>query len=650
MRKTLYALCAVITLMSCARMGSPDGGWYDDTPPRVIGATPADKGTNINSRRINIYFDEFIKLQDAQNKVIISPPQIEQPEIKDGGHRISVQLKDSLKANTTYTIDFGDAIVDNNENNPMGNYAYCFSTGDHIDTMEVSGYVLNAEDLEPIKGILVGLYDNLSDTIFRHEPMVRISRTDGRGHFNIKGVAPRTYRAYALKDADNDFVYNQKSEAIAFSHDTFEPSWKPDTRQDTIWRDSLHIDNIIRVPYTHFLPDDITLLAFTALQTDRYLLKTERQEPERMTFYFSYGNPELPIIRGLNFESDSAFILEASQQQDTLTYWLRDTALVNQDTLRFEMQYLMSDSTGQLFNQVDTLELLPKMSYEKRMKAQQKELEKWEKEQQKKKKRGEPYDSIPPRKPLEVKFSALGSIAPDQHLSIEMPAPLLQVDTAAIHVRMKVDSLWTDQPCTLTASSSVRRYDLQTKWLPGNEYIVDIDSGAFVSIYGVVSNLIKQSIKVKAIEEFGTIAVDVSGISDVADTAIVVQLLNQQDKPVCQQRCHGGSVHFRNVPPSKYYLRAFVDQNGNGRWDTGDYDADLQAEAVYYYPEEIEGKAKWDLKRQWNISSTPRYRQKPAAITKQKGDKEKQKLQNRNAQRAKQLGIEYIQNKTGVKL
>ena len=310
----------------------------------------------------------------------------------------------------------------------------------------------------------------------------------------------------------------------------------------------------------------------------------------------------------------------------------------------------MSDSTGQLFNQVDTLELLPKMSYEKRMKAQQKELEKWEKEQQKKKKRGEPYDSIPPRQPLEVKFSASGSIAPDQHISIEMPAPLLQVDTAAIHVRMKVDSLWNDQHCTLTASSSVRRYDLQTEWLPGNEYIVDIDSGAFVSIYGVVSNLIKQPIKVKALEEFGTIAVDVSGISDVADTAIVVQLLNQQDKPVCQQRCYGGSVLFRNVPPSKYYLRAFVDQNGNGRWDTGDYDADLQAEAVYYYPEEIEGKAKWDLKRQWNISSTPRYRQKPAAITKQKGDKEKQKLQNRNAQRAKQLGIEYIQNKTGVKL
>ena len=315
-------------------MGQPDGGWYDDTPPRVIGATPADKATDVSAKKINIWFNEYIKIQDAQNKVIVSPPQLEQPEIKDNGRRIVVELKDSLKPNTTYTIDFGDAISDNNEGNPMGNYTYSFSTGDHIDTLEVSGYVLNAEDLEPIKGIQVGLYDDLSDTIFRQKPMIRISRTDSRGHFTIKGVAPGTYRCYALQDADGDFVYNQKSEQLAFSHQTFEPSWKPDTRQDTIWRDTLHIDNILRIPYTHFLPDDITLLAFAAEQTDRYLLKTERQEPNKFSFYFSYGNPELPVIRGLNFLSDSAFVMEASARRDTLTYWLRDTALVNQDTLR----------------------------------------------------------------------------------------------------------------------------------------------------------------------------------------------------------------------------------------------------------------------------------------------------------------------------
>ena len=387
MKKLLYLLVVSCCLLvvGCARMGNPDGGWFDDTPPRVIGSSPADKSTNVKTRRIVINFNEFIKLEDAQNKVIVSPPQLETPEIKAAGKRIIVELKDSLKENTTYTIDFSDAISDNNEGNPMGNYTFTFSTGEQIDTLEAAGYVLNAENLEPVKGILVGLYDNLSDTIFRKEPMIRISRTDSRGHFAVKGVAPGTYRAYALQDADDNFVYSQKSEMLAFNHNTFEPSWKPDTRQDTIWLDSLHIDNIVRVPYTHFLPDDITLMGFTAVQDNRYLIKTERSEPEKLGFYFTYGDSLPPVLRGLDFPSDSAFIVEASPRNDTIYYWLRDTALVNRDTLTIEAQYMMTDSAGVLVSKTDTLEFTPKVPYEKRLKAKEKEMEKWLKEQEKKK-------------------------------------------------------------------------------------------------------------------------------------------------------------------------------------------------------------------------------------------------------------------------
>ena len=198
MRRLLYLLAIGCWLLiaGCARMGSPDGGWYDDTPPYVVSSTPEDGATFVETRRIVINFNEYIKLQDAQSKVIISPPQLEIPEIKEGGKRIIVELKDSLKQNTTYTIDFGDAISDNTEGNPMGNYAFTFSTGSRIDTLQVSGYVLSAENLEPVKDVLVGLYDDPSDTVFTSKPMTRISRTDSRGHFCIKGVAPGTYRAY----------------------------------------------------------------------------------------------------------------------------------------------------------------------------------------------------------------------------------------------------------------------------------------------------------------------------------------------------------------------------------------------------------------------------------------------------------------------
>ena len=191
---------------SCARMGSPDGGWYDDTPPYVVSSSPADGGVNVTGKKVTINFNEFIKIENAQEKVIVSPPQLEQAEIKAQGKRIIVELKDSLKENTTYTVDFSDAITDNNEGNPMGNYTFSFSTGDHIDTLEVSGYVLNAEDLEPVKGMLVGLYPyDAPDSAFHKEAMMRVSRTNGAGKFTIKGVAKGSYRVFGLNDADGDF-------------------------------------------------------------------------------------------------------------------------------------------------------------------------------------------------------------------------------------------------------------------------------------------------------------------------------------------------------------------------------------------------------------------------------------------------------------
>ncbi len=150
------AMLLMLLVVSCARMGNPDGGWFDETPPKVVSASPEDRGTNVRSKRIFINFDEFVTISNPTQNVVISPPQIEAPEIKGQGKRISVELVDSLKPNTTYTIDFSNAISDNNEGNPLGNYTYSFSTGDHIDTLEVSGYVLQADNLEPVKGILVG--------------------------------------------------------------------------------------------------------------------------------------------------------------------------------------------------------------------------------------------------------------------------------------------------------------------------------------------------------------------------------------------------------------------------------------------------------------------------------------------------------------
>ena len=440
----LFAALALFALLlgSCARMGQPDGGWYDETPPHVIAAMPADRGVNVGTKKVTIFFDEYIKLENASEKVVVSPPQLEQPEIKTAGKRIEVKLVDSLKANTTYTIDFSDAITDNNESNPLGNYTYSFATGPQIDTLEVAGTVLQADNLEPVKGTLVGLYAQLEDSCFTTMPMLRVARTDSRGRFIIRGVAPGTYRVYALADADGNYIFSQKSEQIAFSRDTIAPYVTDATRQDTIWQDSLRIKDIKRVGYRRFMPDNIVLRAFNETMTDRYLIKSERAEANNFKLYFSYGDSIMPEIEGLNFDAADAFITETSPRRDTITYWLRDTALVNRDTLDIRLTYNMTDSVGQLVTQTDTLQLLSRQPYERRMKDMRKEVEEWQKKQEKLKKKGEPYDSIMPAKSLEINLNAPSELPPDRNIRFSFKTPLANVDTSLIHLYAKHDTLW----------------------------------------------------------------------------------------------------------------------------------------------------------------------------------------------------------------
>lgn len=650
---TILCLLALTLFASCARMGNPDGGWFDETPPKVIGASPADKGVNVKSRNVKINFDEYVKIDNATENVIVSPPQLTTPEIKAAGKSIDVKLLDSLKANTTYTIDFSDAISDNNEGNPLGNYTYSFSTGAEIDTMEVSGYVLSADNLEPVKGILVGLYSNQADSAFQKLPMLRVSRTDSRGHFIIKGVKNGTYRVYALQDVDGNYMFNQKSEKLAFLHNPITTSLKPDVRQDTLWTDSLHIADIKRHDYIHFLPDNVTLSAFTELQTDRYLLSVTRKEANHFVANFSYGNSELPKIKGLNFNEKNAFIAIPNVKRDTISYWLRDSALINQDTLRMEINYLKTDSLGKLVAQRDTMEVLSKQPFEKRMKAAQKELEKWQKAQEKAKKKGDPYQAVKPKESIRLNVNAPTELDPDKNIPISVDAPLEKVDTSKIHLYTKIDTLWykakysfrplahRDVNGKLVRSDSLKYgmdYELVGEWRPGQEYSLEMDSTAFVDIYGNVSGKNKHGFKVKSDDEYSTLTISLLGMEG---KHCILQLLDKSDNVMKELSAENGQAEFFYLAAGDYYLRMFVDRNNNGIWDTGDFTTGTQPEEVYYYPSKIECKAKWDVRESWNPTEKPLYLQKPREITKQKADKQKT-VKRRNADRAKKLGIEYI--------
>ena len=628
-------LMLVIIGYSCASMGTPDGGPYDEMPPKFVGSTPRIYAVNAKNQKLELEFDEFIKLEKASEKVVVSPPQLDQPEIKVLGKKVVVELIDTLKDSTTYTIDFSDAIVDNNEGNPMGHFTYSFSTGSSIDTMEVSGTVLNAADLEPIKGIQVGLHKNLNDSAFTKLPFDRVSRTDSRGHFSIRGVAPGKYRIYALMDGNQNYQFDSKTEAIAFSDSIIIPSMMPATRQDTIWKDTLTIDTIKTIGYTRFMPDDIILRVFKEENTRQYFSRGQRDKENHFVLKFSAKADTLPILTGLNFDATDAFIVEPNAGNDSICYWIKDSLVYQMDTLQLKMDYLYTDSLNQLVPKTDTIYLANKLTRAQKEKLAKKEAEEKEKERKKKERKGEKVGPEPTPF-LNMKVDAPSTFDINKNIVLSFEEPVVRMDTSAIHVNVKVDTLWVKTPFLLVADSVVpRQYEILASWEPEKEYQLQIDSAAITGLYGLQTNKVEQTLKVKKLDEYGTLLLNLPGVEQTC----IVELLDSSGKVLRQQAVtpEGTADFYYLAPNTKYYIRMFDDRNGNKVWDTGVFETGIQPEEVYYFPKVWEMKANFEFEETWDVHAVPIDKQKLDEIKKQKPEETK-KVQNKNLERAKRLG------------
>lgn len=624
----------LFAVLACASMATPDGGPYDEEPPVLMKAEPAVGATNVKTGKITLDFDENIKLVNAFENVVVSPPQSQMPEIKYSGKRVTVELMDTLLPNTTYSIDFGNSIVDNNEGNPYENFAYYFSTGDKVDTLAVSGTVLNAENLEPIKGMLVGLHTCLDDSAFTKIPIERISRTDSRGRFVIKGMAPGNYRVYALNDANQNYLFDQKSEMIAFMDATVSPFATPAVRHDTVWRDEATVDTIHHVPYTRFQPDNIALRAFKENFYSQYLVKSPRENHNKMMLYFAAPNKELPLIEGVDFDSSNAYILENSATNDTITLWFKDSTIYRADTLAMKVTYKVMDSLGNMVDKADTIYAKPKKTWAKIVAQQNEKLENARKEFLKKAKRTEGFDEnnppeyIPPTKELDVKFSASSKMDVNASIYFSFDEPLELLDTLGIHFSKKVDTLWVPTDYILEQDKNIRKYNLYAEWRPGETYRIEADSATFKGLYGGVSEEFSQEMTFRTLEEYAVLYLNIPGTGNDA----YVQLMNKSEAVVQTERTNNNSCAFYFIKPGTYYLRLFIDENGNGKWDTGDFEKGKQPEKVFYYNRPLELRALFEYSQDdWDITS-PLETQKPLEITKQKPDKERKKM-NRNATR-----------------
>lgn len=661
----LRALPALIAagLAGCASVGSPGGGLYDETPPVLKQSTPAEGSTNVEKQRIVMRFDENIKLDKAQEKLVVSPPQQKAPQISSNAKTLTIELLDSLIPNTTYSIDLGNAVQDNNEGNPLEGLSLLFSTGDHIDSLQISGHLLNAADLEPITGAYVGIYkvreadgtpvmldsvsaESLGDSILLLRKFERAGKTDEFGAFRIMGCAPGAYRLYGLVDGNNTFTYDLNTEDVAFCDSLIIPSMSNKQRQDTIWADSVTIDTIKTVGYIDYYPSDLLLYSFNEGKQNRYLDDCSHPDSLHINVRFAAHMDSLPRIAFMLPDStmlnaDSLLIVEPNPTLDTLSYWIRDSIWYSADTISMQISYAFTDTTGFDVLRTDTINLykpVVKQIQDDEDNDTGKKGKKGGKKGKKKKEEAE-EDSI--KAPV-ITYMTIKQIA-GQNLDIgrrpqfEVSAPLASCDVDGIHLeRQKDDTLWVDMPFRWEADSlHPRRFKLfaEPHFNPGENYRLTIDSAAMHDIYAHPLNKQVLNFKEKKQEDYAHLLFNIEGISSPA----FVQLVDAKDKPIQQMPVVNNQAKFVHVPAGKYFARLVVDKNNNGKHDTGNLFLRTKPETVYYFNAELQLRANWSVSQTWNPTAVPVLNQKLEEV-KQNKPKEKKEKKSKNEEYLRKLG------------
>lgn len=605
----IFIIIAAAVMYSCANIGNPSGGPIDKTPPIFMRSNPTPNAVNVKDRKIEIFFDEIVTLKDPSTKIIVSPAQTEMPRMSALGRKVTVELVDSLLPNTTYTIDFSNSIQDNNEGNAIDNFAFAFSTGSVIDSMRVSGYVLDSRTLEPMQSVVVGLQSNLADSAFHKEKLQRVALTNDRGQFTIRNVSPGSYHIFALKDLDRDYKFGNPTEDIAFLDSIIVPSIGSREAADTVYNDLNEIDTIMRATRPAYFPNDILLSMFNEDRKSQYLANNLRVDSTRISLTFAAASDTLPSLSivGRNDVPDQWYTLERSQTNDTLTYWIRPPHLVSADTLMVATTYLRTDTASNLSWGTDTLKFT------------------FQRQKAKKKKKNEETDSLEQMRFMELHPLANGTQEVYAPLLLQTGTPIERYSREAFHLQRKLQNDTTFYPAEIKSialrDSTLSRRDLMLKvdWEPGAAYTLAVDSLAMTDIYGLQTKPLKVDFNVRKMEEYGNIVFNIPAVRDSA----IVELLDGTEKIVLRAPVKNHRAELLNLLPGKYYARLFIDRNGNGKYDTGNYDMHLQPEETVYYPGAINLKKNWDVEQTWDIYATPIDKQKPEAIKKNKPERKK---------------------------
>ena len=608
------SLFYLIFYTSCANQGMPTGGEKDTIPPYIVKTVPTLRGTNFTGSDLRFTFDEYIIPDEIREKLVISPPMKKKPVIKMKGKTLIIEFAEDPKKETTYSLDFKDAVADNNEKNPIKDLRFSFSTGETFDSLRVAGYVKNALNQEPVEKVLVVLHRQLDYTFFIDSIPDYIAITNKEGFFLIDNVAAGNYRLYAVTDADNSLTYNQNAELIAFADSLIVPSAIFHPENDTIVEGN---DTIVVSGHVDYSPGPQYLMMFEEEKFDQFLDSYKRNQANKCDFFFAESLSDSFRVNLLKpFATGEWNFIESNLKRDSITVWLTDTLISNRDTVLFELRYEVLDSLNQLVNMLDTIEMVytaPKAPKQRRKKDEVVEV------------------------PTIILSNNINSSAHDlyQRINIEAPEPLLSFETNMVRLYSMIDTVQTEIPIVVVKdTNSIRKYFIEYDWDENSNYLLQIDSAAARNIYGFPSLPVKQKFRTQKEDYYGKIILT---LSELTEPAIVQLLANDKDERVLQkiQILEDGKIEFPYLKPEKYKIRVIIDSNSNGIWDTGFLAGNIQPEKVIYFPKIIKVRSNFEYKENLAIEYDP-------TIIKELIDEELEKEKARKKEQDKKAGVQPV--------
>ena len=535
MRNLIYFLISILLINGCAKRGSPTGGPKDSIPPVLVNANPKLNSTNFNEEEIRLTFDEWIKLDKVQDQLIISPPidnsSYEIKPLSGVTKKVFIRFIDSLNSETTYTINFGNSIKDNNENNTLTFFNYTFSTGETLDSLYVKGLISDAFDREPSNYVSLQLYriDSIHEDsiVFKNKPTY-ISNTLDSASYKFQNVKEGKYLIIALKDLNNNYLFDPFFEKIGF------------------------IDSLITLP-----KDSIIDFKLFKEETELVWDRPHFINSEKIGFGY-YGKLDIDKIELNSKIPDSvSYTFLKEKETDTLNLWLSRNSF---DSLNFNLI------------EKDTIKLTT-IKFDR--------------------KRDTLIDS------LRISSKTSNILHLKESFKLSYNIPIYKIVDSLINIR-NIDSLLISFKTRINKDEE--ELDIIFEVSPSDEYNINLYPNAIVDIRGNVNDTLNYKVITQTLEDYGNIYLDVVRNND---SKFILHLIDNNGDIIREyiNISQNSTYSFDLIRPGKYSFRLIEDLNENSKWDTGDYLKKIQPEPVYYYKDEIEVRANWDLNETFNLNS-----------------------------------------------